>query len=208
MHVPLCASLSRLPQILDLADNTIEDYGCTALCEALSCNSTLLELSVEANSIGQRGAESLALVLGGGQSTPQTSLKRLDASGNAFGDAGAGAIGEAIGANGRLDDLNLSNNGIGREGVCAIAVGVEMNRALKILELSGNRGIGGVGADALAAAVRVNSSLEQLILADCGVTKRGARSLARALEVWFLDRNLVMLRFGPPRGVAVWRPLW
>ena len=54
--------------------------------------------------------------------------------GNAIGDQGATAIGEALKVNGALTELRLGSNNIGPSGATAIAEALKVNGALTELE--------------------------------------------------------------------------
>jgi len=110
------------------------------------------------------------------------SLKRLHLDENGIGDDGVRALAGALRGNcwSSLAHLNLDRNNIGVDGARALADVLPENSTLTELHLSSNC-IGDDGASALADALRRNSSLAHLNLRNSGIGVEGARALADVL---------------------------
>ena len=85
-------------------------------------NSTVTELNLSWNSIGDAGATAIAEAL-----RVNSTVTKLDLLGNSIGDAGATAIAEALRVNSAVTKLGLSSN----------SIGVTWNRIRKLLERNG-----------------------------------------------------------------------
>ena len=162
---------------LHLYGNGIGDSGAAALAKAVEINSTLTRLYLSHNRIGHSGAAALAKAV-----EINSTLTELGLFGNGIGDSGAAALAKAVEINSTLTHLNLCGNGIGVSGAAALAKAVEINSTLTHLNLCGN-GIGVSGAAALAKAVEINSTLTELGLFGNGIGDSGAAALAKAVEI-------------------------
>lgn len=88
-----------------------------------------------------------------------------------------------LSATSRLEVLDLSNNALGDDGVCAIAAQLNMARtALTRLNLANNFA-GCAAAKKLAPMLKTNESLTELSLAGNAIRYPGGQKLAEALEV-------------------------
>ena len=133
-------------------DMMMVDLGAIELAEALETNTTLTDLILDNNKIGDEGAKAIAEAL-----KTNTTLINLKLSTNIIGDEGAYALAEALKTNTTLTDLILDNNKIGDEGAKAIAEALKTNTTLINLKLSTNI-IGDEGANALAEALKTNTT--------------------------------------------------
>ena len=161
---------------LVLFDNSIGDQGASGLAEALKANSTLAELHLYGNGIGDQGASDLAEAL-----KVNSTLTELVMFVNSIGDQGAFGLAEALKVNSTLTVLNLTVNGIGHQGASGLAEALKENSTLAGLSLSYNQ-VGDEGATALAEALKVNSSLTALDLISTAIGDQGATGLAEALK--------------------------
>ena len=161
---------------LKLSHNSIGDAGATALAEALRENSSLTVLNLFYNKIGDAGATGLAEAL-----RANSTLTKLVLSENAIGDAGAANLAKALGENSSLTKVYLFYNNIGGAGATALAETLRGNSKLTVLDLSRNK-IGDAGTTRLAQALRENSSLTELRLPANYIGDAGATSLAEALR--------------------------
>jgi len=151
LHIPNCRTFSlqedlakQTSRMLEFNSNLIDlnfdrnnvgDEGAVLFANVLQRkNSSLKRLSLAANHIGVRGAESLASALIRG-----TNLESLDLSNNRIGNDGAMAFGSALTRNKQLRSLNLKYNSVGDEGLAEIAVGMNENSSLSDLMLWGNK---------------------------------------------------------------------
>ncbi|GIQ88652.1 hypothetical protein KIPB_010949, partial [Kipferlia bialata] len=110
-------AIEDLVDELTLDHNSIGDKGAAALAEALSSLTQLTGLALDHNSIGDNGATSLSEALS--YLTALTVQLKLDH--NSFGDAGASALGKALPYLTGLTGLSLDHNSIGDKGVAALA---------------------------------------------------------------------------------------
>jgi len=145
---------------------------------------SLRTLDLNMNSVGDIGAQMLALTL-----DPITSsLTSLSLGNNRIGDAGGIALGDALGKNCTLRDLCLGNNSIGKTGGCALARGLQTNSVLTTLMLSGND-VYDAGAVAFAEALNNHKcALTSLDLSFNMIADAGLDALAGALQLSQLQR--------------------
>jgi hypothetical protein len=99
---------------------------------------------------------------------------------------GITAIADALGVNGTLTCLNISNNLIGDNGVKPICEALKQHSSLKVLDLNArhySRGtIGPQGAQYLADMPIVNGALTKLSLASNKLEEAGTKAICKALE--------------------------
>jgi hypothetical protein len=155
------------------------------LAETLGMHSTLRELYLNSNNIGDEGAKLLAKHM----LTDLSNLKRLSgqlqratwAKGGGEGKHGKGGASRgADSARPSLTWLHMSSCGIGAEGAAHLARALKTNCTLSTLML-GKNNIGTGGAVAFADAMRFNSALEYAGLDENNIGAQGATALARAL---------------------------
>ena len=161
---------------LTLRANGIGDQGATRLAEALKENSTLTKLNLGGNDVGDQGATGLAEAL-----KENSTLRELNLRDNCIGAQGATGLAEALEENSTLTELNLDHNRIGCHGATGHAEALEVNSTLTELNLDGND-IGAQGATGLAEALKENSTLTKLNLGGNDVGDQGATGLAEALK--------------------------
>ena len=111
----------------------IGDEGCMAIAAALLDRRTVLEdLDLWEAGVTEAGGAALAGALfRDGASGKGSVLKRLSLYGNSLRDAGAAAIGEALGYNTRLEVVDLGGNAIGSTGAEAVAQGIHKNAMVR-----------------------------------------------------------------------------
>ena len=160
---------------LDLSDNTVGDSGAVSLSQALAVNSSLTNLDLTRNSIRDFGAASLSQAL-----SVNSSLTNLDLSGNDIGYAGAASLSQALAVNSSLTHLNLRGNCIGFSGAASLSQSLAVNSSLTNLYLGWNN-IGDSGAVSLSQALADNSTLTNLDLSVNSIGDSGAVSLSQAL---------------------------
>ena len=81
-----------------------------------------------------------------------------------------------------VTELNISDNSIGDDGMARLATALQANTTMKILDISGNRGIAANGAKSLGRALSVNSSLEELNISWTSIGDEGVAHIANALQ--------------------------
>ena len=96
------------------------------------------------------------------------------------GDAGAAAIAEALNTNTTLERLELSGNAVDAAGAAALAEALASSTSLKALNLSDNY-VGAAGALSLASALRQNQSLVELRARANELGDEGVGAICEAL---------------------------
>ena len=113
---PAAGAGSGLTALL-LDKNTIGPEGAASLAVALvEPESSLTELDLNSNGLGDGGAEALGGAVG---NDPQLSILNLDS--NAITPTGASALGQALRSNSHLTRLSLRQNPLSDEGASAVA---------------------------------------------------------------------------------------
>ena len=151
----LCLQTVNFQFLLDEANNP---SLVQVLLEVVKTNSTLAELNLSGNYLGDAGCAALIEGI-----HTQCKLTVMNLSGNDIGHAGCAKVAQSIGNNLVLTNLNLSNNKIGDDGCVALAESIRTNSTLKVLNLSHNE-IGKKGSEALADLIQNNSTLKELNL--------------------------------------------
>ncbi|CAH3103692.1 unnamed protein product [Porites lobata] len=162
---------------LDLSKNSIGDSGAASLSQAVAVNSSLTNLDLMDNFIGPSGAASLSQAL-----AVNSSLTNLVLLGNSIGDSGVASLSQALAVNSTLTNFDLGWNSIGDSGAASLSQALAVNSSLTNLNLSRNR-IDGSGAASLSQALAVNSSLTNLDLNGNSIGDSGAATLSQALAV-------------------------
>ncbi len=195
---------------LDLTNTGLTGAGLRDVVDSLTGRSVPTErIYLGGNNFGPEVAGSLARLL------REAGVSELYLNAGRLGDAGAAVIAEAL-PSGRRIVLGLGGNGIGPDGVRALAVKLGRLSTLDLarppsslaLRAVANE-VGDEGAAALAEALP-GSGLRRLDLRHTGVTGRRARLLVQALEA-STDLELLGLGAGVPRRLkravgAVLRP--
>jgi Ran GTPase-activating protein (RanGAP) involved in mRNA processing and transport len=122
---------------LILDDNLIGDTGSSAIATALQSNNVLTMLYLNGNRIGMAGVTMLAESL-----RTNTCLQVLSLGENSFGNDGAVVMADALGSNGTLTRLDLDGNSISDGGAVALlATLTQYNQKLTSLHLQNNTDI-------------------------------------------------------------------
>ncbi|CAG9462111.1 unnamed protein product [Pedinophyceae sp. YPF-701] len=98
-----------------------------------------------------------------------------------FGDAGAGAVAEAIKASGAIERVELVGNMIANMGALALAAALRDNGAIREVTIGDNM-VHDDGVRALAFALRGCPRLHTVVLRNNAFGKSGATALARVLR--------------------------
>ena len=168
---------------LDLTQNKLGDRGAAHIAHALDPRTApdgkLESLVLANNKIRYNGAYHLADAFVKGNNR---TLRILDLGDNNIMTEGAEAFGVVLRFSHTLEELNLSRNNIGDDGVRVIAQGLKENgdSALRRLDLSWN-GIKDTGAGLLADMLKGNGVLRYLNLRCNFICDGGIRDLALAL---------------------------
>lgn len=161
----------------------------------LKTNSSLTELNLYNNNIGDTGARSIAHAL-----TKNTTLIDLNLSNNCIGDIGAQQFGAALEINKTLTELNLNQNEISHVGVQALGKGISINDTLKKIKLNGDipllqfrnkknknidfalKGYTDLDTIIIATMLHENTILRNLNLSSNSIGDIGAQRLCTALQ--------------------------
>ena len=140
-------------------DNRLYAYnGSKAIANALRENTTLTEINLDENYIGDLGVKAIAEVLIKDNKT----LKKLKLASNEFGVEGAKAIAEALKENRSLITLDIQrNNKLGNEGIKVLADALKINKTLKEINLW-STGFDNEGAKSLVEALKINKTIRAI----------------------------------------------
>jgi Ran GTPase-activating protein (RanGAP) involved in mRNA processing and transport len=209
-------------RVLNLCQTDIDDEGASALADTLKVAGAvpfLLDLNLTDSLIGPDGAKALAtaLVQSGATRCLQvfnigfnniegagaialadavrvcSTLKELYLDRNDIDDAGADALGQALGEkNTFLQHISLKYNNIGTDGIKALAPALGKLPMLTSLSLSSNP-VGDEGVAALMSAARREGAflvLNEICLDHCDISSEGTTILATTLEIQSLLPSL------------------
>ncbi|CAB1322327.1 unnamed protein product [Coregonus sp. 'balchen'] len=118
---PLCSW--RTPLWSHLSRNELPDRDTQHLAQALTSNTKLETLDLSHNTMGDVAGRANIF------------LGTLDLSYNGLGKDGAVALGQALREN-PLEDINISNNRVPPEGAIRFAMGLQVNKTIKTLNVS------------------------------------------------------------------------
>ena len=146
------ANRAKLPiESLQLSFNNVTHKGLESLMNSLWGSSSLKELRLDNNEIGDRGAHHVAAIL------PYVkTLELLDVGFNAIKTAGLNTLMRAVAETDHLRSLSLSGNAIDVAAAKAVAYALAYNRSLKSLHLV-HCSIGHEGTRHISAGVVSNS---------------------------------------------------
>ena len=161
---------------LNLSGNNIGDAGASGLADLLKSNKILTKLKLSQNAIGEAGALQLAAGLKQGN----TPLTVLDLADNNIGDVGATCLADGLTTNKTLREFNLSHNSIGDVGATCLFDALKVNTILTLFNLSHNN-IGDGGATYFSVPLTINTTLTLFSLSHNDIGDAGATCLADAL---------------------------
>ena len=141
------------------------------------------------NNLSQKDALHIARML--------SFIEHLYLSSNPIGDTGASLIFKAVRETATLKILSLNNCGITSRGAEDISRTLSRNSTLEKFDIGMNYLMGDDGISLVAEALKQNKQLKELWIGDCGMTDKGAASLASALTV---NNSLRMLNIGGVKG--------
>lgn len=164
------------------------------LAEVLQGNSSVTEIYLVGNHIGDEGASALSAAL------PASAVRTLSLGDSAIGDQGVAALAAALNAS-SVQKLNLCNNPIGPAGLQALVAAL---RQSKLTELDlGSCRIGDREVAALAA-VLIDCPLTKLWLCSNSIGDEGAKALAAVLaDSKVVSVNLLWNSIGEEGGRAL-----
>jgi Ran GTPase-activating protein (RanGAP) involved in mRNA processing and transport len=171
---------------LRLEKNEITAKGVAIIADALYGNTTLAELYLSNNRIGDTGIHILSQAL----SISNWTLEWLDLHSNNITDEGAEYLAEMLKTNKTITLLGLAFNGISDRGVRLLANAItNYNKTLDWLHLSSNKFITDRSIDDLVEMIKSNPSLKALWLNNCSFSTNGAQKLEEAVK---LNTNFIL----------------
>ncbi len=126
---------------LNLADNSITDYGMNSIKNILqNCGTKLTSLNLASNMISGQGVELFLDDLMQNRSLKHLDLGVLESSmrKNSLGIQGAVCLAALLVRNKTLESLSLNDNDFGSDGGEAIGVALAQNHTLKALRIAEN----------------------------------------------------------------------
>ena len=180
--VKLAAALCKNTTLndLDLSHNPIGEHveGVTAVAKMLVENKTLTELYLQDCHISSEGAVELAAAL-----WKNSTLNDLNLDHNPIGEhvEGMTAVAKMLVENKTVTKLHLWDCHISSEGAVKLAAALCKNSTLKRLNLNHNP-IGVKGASSMSDMLQHNTSLEYLHLRDDSVGEEGVHQLINSLK--------------------------
>ena len=179
LHMLLARTLGSVLRItvLDLSDNSfLENGDCITLAETIKYNSTVTQLDLSANGLGDGECTALAEAI-----KHNSTITQLDLSLNNLGDGGSIALSEAIKLNSAITQLDLYDNNLDAADCTALAEGIKHNSTITQLNLGGNRVADG-DCTALAEALKHNTTITQLDLSSNKFGTGDCTALAEAIK--------------------------
>ena len=179
LHMLLARTLGSVLRItvLDLSDNSfLENGDCITLAETIKYNSTVTQLDLSANGLGDGECTALAEAI-----KHNSTITRLDLSENDLCIGSCTALAEAIKHNSTITQLDLSRNGFGTGDCTTLAKAIKHNSTITQLDMSGNK-LGTGDGTALAEAIKQNSTITQLDLSSNEFGTGDCTALAEAIK--------------------------
>ncbi|KAM9772486.1 NACHT, LRR and PYD domains-containing protein 3-like isoform 1-T3 [Syngnathus typhle] len=164
-------------QVLTLWDCELSKKSCEALASVLSSPSSLRELDLGYNNLGDDGLEALAA----GLAKLQCALQVLKLYGCKLSKKSCEALASVLSSPSSLRELNLSDNDLGDDGLEALAAGLAKPQcALQVLKLEECK-LSKKSCEALASVLSSPGSLSELDLGDNDLRDYGLEALAAGL---------------------------
>ena len=179
LHMLLARTLGSVLRItvLDLSDNSfLENGDCITLAETIKYNSTVTQLDLSANGLGDGECTALAEAI-----KHNSTITQLDLSENDLCVGSCTALAEAIKHNSTITQLDLSRNGLGTGDCTTLAKAIKHNSTITQLDLSKNK-LGTGNCSALAEAIKHNSTITQLDMSRNKLGTGDSTALAEAIK--------------------------
>ena len=185
---------------LSLKNNSIGNRGAASMYNFLQSNKTLEELDLSKNQIGSMGANSVITAF---RDNGRTRIRMLNLAHNEIWEIWDPDNESFFSKNSTLQVLNLEGNFVNDEGVELLAAGIAANNETALVKLLlGWNGLGDEGMIALAQMIETNTSIQVLGLGENEITSVGARKMLSALasnstirEITGLYRNQIDRKF-------------
>jgi len=162
---------------INLSHNRLKCKTGRALGKMIKTVSTLEELNLEDNEIGEEGATAIAL----GIQCETAKLKSLNISQNIIGDNGGIAICKALMVNTTLTDLSIGANGLGLIFAKSLSATLANNSTLQTMNIVSNT-IGLEGGQSLSSGMDLNTSLRKIDLRLSGAGLEAEHAIANKLK--------------------------
>ncbi|XP_072893939.1 NACHT, LRR and PYD domains-containing protein 12-like [Hemitrygon akajei] len=165
-------------QTLEMIDVGLTDSGAEDLVSALSTNTSLMELNLSNNELGDSGVKLVSAAL----RNPECKIQKLGLIDVGLTDSGAEDLASALSTNPLLTGLDLSENKLGDAGVKIVSVALR-NPECKIQKLRLTHvSLTDSGTENLASALSANPSLTELNLSDNHLGDSGVKLVSAALR--------------------------
>jgi hypothetical protein len=180
----LCAPLQHPActlRAISISSVGLRDAGFTTLAASLALNSTVTELNIRHNPLGDDSIELLSDIMKG----ERCAFSCLEIGSNAFGSRGLAALGRSLEYATSLKTLAISSvcsDGEGADCGCweAWAAGLRVNRTLKHIILH-SCSLSAESCAILCGGLEVNSTLTRLVLDYNFIGDEGCESLSRVM---------------------------
>ena len=161
---------------LDISINLLGNEGCDSVAEFLLTNSALEKIDLGSNGISSRGVKKIFDSL-----SNNSHLRILNLENNPLQNGPTDEIVYFLATNTTIESLNLGNCMLKNEGVLLVAEGLAKNRSLECLKLNLNS-IGDSGVEGISLAFLRNQTLKTIDLANNRIKNQGAVLLANGLR--------------------------
>ena len=168
--------VNRALRILKLKTCGLISQSSKSLVEALTTNTHLKELNISTNALQNDIIKHLSHVIGVNQCLNKLHLQKCSITSISEGFAAA------LANNKHLEELDISGNALGGDGIQYLAQALRVNRGLRILSLK-TCSLTSLSAKSIAEALTTNTHLEELNTTDNALCDDGIQYLARALKV-------------------------
>ena len=166
---------------LSLRGNKIQEgeNGLSHLSQALRTNTSLVELDLSSCGITAKSVEALANAL-----SSNLQLTLLDISGSELGDKGLASLCNSLTVTCCIKTLLIENCNVSEEGIKVLVDSLLAPAKASLEDLVGaENAISDDGVGYIAKSLEVNKALKLLDIAECGITEKGAKFLAECLKV-------------------------
>ncbi|KAL9710937.1 Ran GAP Rna1 [Leucoagaricus gongylophorus] len=187
----ICDALETRPSLLeiDLSDNAFGSRCVHQIVPLLKNNRSFRILRLNNNGLGPEGGQAIANALLESAKTSKSegkksNLRVIICGRNRLENGSAPAWAEALAAHGNLDAVRMPQNGIGMEGIMALAKGLAQIPSLRHIDLQDNTFTSNGelhGVDAWAQSLKFWPKLQILNLSDCFLSTDG--EVPRLLKV-------------------------
>lgn len=189
---------------LDVSHNHIRQRGSAELGQFLVTCSTLEELHLSHNWLGDQGVQSLTQAL----ETSSSALRTVNLQHVDMGDDGAEAFARAVPQLAAVKEINVAWNGIAEKGMTALARGLTSAKRLQMLDISDNEV--GPAAALLSDVLQACPELSDLRMNSIDLRDAGAESIEAAwgshAQLTRLDMQSNKLGARGMKSIARWLP--